>query len=158
MKYILRAAAYFLKMTVILVIIIFALAKLKFVNADLGTMFVNGYDSLWQIALILAAFSAVYPKLGYSRREARALGDPSLSEPALRDVMESHGYKLSEETPEGVRVYVYRSVFKRALAVWEDGISVKRTLAGYEFEGSTKIVVRLVSALEYKLRENGEDA
>lgn len=152
MKYILRAAAYFLKMTVILVIIIFALAKLKFVNADLGTMFVNGYDSLWQIAAILAVFSAIYPKMGYSRREARALGDPAGAEPALKEVMENHGYKFDSEDPENGMLFVKRSPLQRALAIWEDGVTVKKTLAGYEFEGSTKIIVRLVSALEYKLR------
>ena len=58
MKYIIRALKYFCYLIVLLAVIILALVLTGFVEADLSKMFVNGYDSLWQIALIMLFFAA----------------------------------------------------------------------------------------------------
>ncbi|MBR4808789.1 MAG: hypothetical protein IK031_00735, partial [Bacteroidales bacterium] len=68
MKYLIRAVKYFVQLTVILSLIIAILIVAKVVDSDISKIFVNGYDSLWQIALMMAAFAAIYPSFGYGRR------------------------------------------------------------------------------------------
>ena len=59
MRYIVRAVKYFFQLMVILALIIAILVVAKVVDADISKIFVNGYDSLWQIALMMAAFAAI---------------------------------------------------------------------------------------------------
>ena len=70
MKYIIRSIKYFIQLMVILALIIAVLIVAKVVDSDISKIFVNGYDSLWQIALMMAAFAAIYPRFGYSKRQA----------------------------------------------------------------------------------------
>ena len=156
MKYLIRALKYFVYLTIILVLIILILVKLKLANADLSQMFVNGYDSLWQIALIIAAFSAVYPKFGFSSRPARLAGSDSEIRPGVMEVMDEHGYKLEMEE-DGRMSFVKRAPFSRAMKMWEDRITLSRTIDGYSVEGLTKDIVRIISALEYRYRNPEED-
>ena len=76
MKYIIRALKYFCYLVVLLAVIILALVLTGFVEADLSKMFVNGYDSLWQIALIMLFFALLYPRFGFSKRTAHLYGSP----------------------------------------------------------------------------------
>ena len=62
MKYLIRSLKYYCYLIILLALIILALVLTGFVEADLSKMFVNGYDSLWQIALVMLAFAALYPR------------------------------------------------------------------------------------------------
>ena len=75
MKYVLRALKYFLSMTVLLAVVLALLAAFHLVEADIDKMFVSGMKSVWQIALILAVISAIYPKFGYGTRKAHINAD-----------------------------------------------------------------------------------
>lgn len=157
MRYIVRALKQFLYLTVILSLLIFILVKAGFVEADLSKMFVNGYDSLWQIALIIAVFAAVYPRLGYSSREARLYGSDEEVSSRVREVMEDKGYRLEEDKGETI-TFIKRAPLARAVKMWEDRITLTRSVSGYSVEGLTKDVVRICSALEYRFSLPGEDA
>ena len=74
MKYFVRAVKYFIYLLVILSLVIAILVVSGLVDGDLSTMFVNGYDSYWQIALIAAALAALYPRMGYCTRTAHVYG------------------------------------------------------------------------------------
>lgn len=156
MKYLVRSLKYFVYLTIILVLIILILVKLRLANSDLSEMFVNGYDSLWQIALIIAAFSAVYPKFGFSSRNARLAGSDAEIRPGVTEVMEDHGYRLEKEE-EGKMSFIKRAPLSRALKMWEDRITLIRTIDGYSVEGLTKDIVRIISALEYRYRNTESD-
>lgn len=147
MRYIVRAIKYFFTLAIVLCLIVLVMVKLKLVNGDINTMFIHGYDSLWQMALIVAAFAAVYPAVGYGKRSVAAPGSDEEIRPVLDDVMEIHGYRIEKEDQEMVR-FVKRSTAVRAMKMWEDVIRVSRKIDGYEFEGRTKDVVRVVSAFE----------
>lgn len=157
MKYLVRALKQFVYLTVILTLLILVLVKAGFVEADLSVMFVNGYDSFWQIGLMIAAFALIYPRIGYSVREARVYGPDEKLVPGLREVMEDRGYRLSDKTGETLR-FVKRAPLSRMVKMWEDTITVTRIPSGFSVEGLTKDVVRVVSALEYKFRLPEEDA
>lgn len=147
MKYFVRAVKYFFYLLVILALVIAILVVSGLVDGDLSTMFVNGYDSYWQIALIAAALAALYPRMGYCTRTAHVYGEPSDAKARLDKVMELHGYKL-EKSEDQTFCYIKRSPLSRALKMWEDRLTCIVTAAGVEIEGSTKDVVRIISGLE----------
>lgn len=131
---------------VILSLIIAILIVAKVVDSDISKIFVNGYDSLWQIALLMAVFAAIYPRFGYAKRQAIVPGSDEETAPVLERVMAAHGYE-KENRADGVLAYRKRSVGDRLLRLWEDRITVTRFVSGYELEGSNKDVIRLINAL-----------
>lgn len=150
MKYLVRSVKYFFYLLIILTIILFALTKLGMVEADIEMMFRNGYDSLWQIALMLLVFAALYPKWGYSRKEIKALGSPEEVVPAVKSYMDDRGYKLASEA-DGVMKFVLRSPIVRAVKMCEDTITIEKTLAGFEIEGLSRDIFRIASGIEARL-------
>ena len=150
MRYFIRSVKYFVQLMVILALIIAILIVAKVVDSDISKIFVNGYDSLWQIALLMAAFAAIYPRLGYARREALVPGSDEETGPLLHQVMYAHGYAEESSADPQVRIYRKRAVADRLTRLWEDRISVRRCATGYELEGINKDVVRLCNALRDK--------
>ena len=146
MRYFIRAAKYFVQLLVILTLIIAALMVAKIVDTDISKLFVNGYDSLWQIALLMAAFAAMYPRLGYARREAVLPGADDEVYPVLDRVMTAHGY-VRESRSDGRLCYRKSSFGARLSRLWEDRITVDRIATGFGLEGYNRDVVRLVNAL-----------
>ena len=146
MRYFVRAIKYFVQLMVILSLIIAILIVAKVVDSDISKIFVNGWDSLWQIALMMAAFAAIYPKIGYVRRQALVPGPDEDVLPLLDRVMEAHG-DGKEQRPDGSLCYRKRSAGDRLMRIWEDRISVSRVATGFELEGLGRDVVRLINAL-----------
>lgn len=147
MKYIVRSLKYFCYLVVLLVIIILALVLTGFVEADLSKMFINGYDSLWQIALVMFVFALIYPRFGFSKRTAHLYGSPEELRPDIMKVMEDLGYRLESEA-DGTFSFLRRSGLSRALKMWEDRITISPSGAGLEIEGLTRDLSRIVSGLE----------
>ena len=152
MKYLIRAARYFLYLLIILILIITALVAFKVVESDFSKMFVNGYDSLWQIALIMAVLALVYPRFGFSSRSVKIPGSNEEIIPDVCKVMEDHGYKLTLQDSEGNLKFRKRAPLVRMLKMGEDTLTFTRTGTGYEVEGITKDLVRIVSSLDYRYR------
>lgn len=147
MKYIIRSLKYFCYLVIILALILVALVLTGFVEADLSKMFIHGYDSLWQMALIMLAFALIYPRFGFSKRLARISGSPEELRPDILRVMEVLGYRLESEK-EGTFCFRRRSGLSRALKMWEDRITVSPSAGGFEVEGLTRDLTRVVSALD----------
>lgn len=147
MKYIIRSIKYFFYLMIVLCLILAIMVAAGFVDSNVSNMFVNGYDSLWQIALIMAVFALIYPRFGYTSRTAHIYGSAEQAESTLARVMDIHEYKL-KSNEEGQRCYIKRSPIARAFRMWEDRIVVSPTPGGFEVEGSSKDVVRIVSGLE----------
>lgn len=146
MKYLVRAVKYYLYLVIILALMIFVLMKLNLVNADIDTLFVNGRDSLWQIALLMAVFAAIYPRFGYTRRQLRMYGPYEELRPAVTGYMEARGYRLEKEDGENLS-FVKRSPLARALKMFEDRVRFSRNLEGFELEGISKEVIAIAARL-----------
>lgn len=147
MKYLVRAIKYFFKLLVILALILVILVALKFVEADITKMFVNGYDSLWQIAALMALFAAIYPRFGYVTRTIPVPGSPEETLPVLKKAMDARGYVLQKQDGES-RVFVKRSKLDRILKMYEDTITVTPAITGYELEGAGRDVARAAATIE----------
>ena len=153
MKYLVRVLKYFVFITVVMALILFALSQLGIVEKDVNAMFRNGWDSLWQIGLMFLAVSAVYPRVGFCRRGARIPGTYEEIRPGLVRYMAERGYEI--ETEEGENLTFRRKGFFARLGklLFEDRITFERDRAGYYIEGRTKDVVRIVSGLEHIFRD-----
>ncbi len=153
MKYIVRAVKYFIYLIVVLTLIISILMLAGLVERDISKIFINGYDSLWQIGLLMAVFALIYPRFGFSTRTAHFYGTPEEADEVLRNVMNLHDYRLEKEE-DGTKCYIKRSPVSRLLKMYEDRITVTHTAAGLEMEGLTKDMVRIASGVEASNRED----
>ncbi|MCR4860392.1 MAG: hypothetical protein K5910_06995 [Bacteroidales bacterium] len=149
MKYIIRSLKYFLYLIILLTLIVLILVLTGFVEADLSKIFVSGYDSLWQIAIIFFVMALIYPRFGFSERTVHLYGSPEEVRPDVVKAMERIGYVLETERPEdGSWSFRRRSGLSRALKMWEDRITVSPSGKGLVAEGLTRDLSRVVSAIE----------
>lgn len=153
MKYILRVLKYFVFITLVMALILLVLSLLGVVGKDVDAMFRNGWNSLWQIALMFLVVSAVYPRFGFCKRGAIIPGTYEEIRPGLVRYMAEHGYEIEKE--EGENLSFRRKGFLARLTklLFEDRITFERDRAGYYIEGRTKDVVRIASGLEHIFRE-----
>lgn len=152
MRYFIRAVKQFIYTAVVFIVVIGLLYALKIVNApDIPSLFRNGYRSLLDIALFLAAISAIYPKFGYMSRNVivkKEIEDDA--ENIINTVFESFGYIKTESTEKG---YVFRpkSAIARFLGMFEDRITVTHIRNGISLEGRRRDLARILSRIEYRL-------
>ena len=80
MRYIIRALKYFIQISFIFAAIIGVLMLAGWVSTDINIAIRGGWRSVGYIALIFAAFSCLYPRLGYTRRivEVPEFGDAAV--------------------------------------------------------------------------------
>lgn len=151
MKYFIRALKYYLYLCLILVLVIAIIFLLK-LNGEstLKGLFVNGYDSLWQMALILLVFAASYPRFGYGKRHIIFDGPAADARPTIDKCMNAAGYVLVKEDGEDM-VWRKASIYARITRMLEDSVTFTRTLTGYEMEGLTREIVRLDTRLTQSL-------
>lgn len=146
-RYLLRSLKYFLKLALLLILILAVLAAAKMVPSKIDGMFVNGYDSVWQIALILAALSLLYPKFGYGRRSVFFPGDPSEVEAKTVKAMALRGFIPERKGADSLE-FRTSSTYMRILRLGEDRISFEKTATGFDIEGKVKDIARVAAFLE----------
>lgn len=157
MKYLLRSIKYFIMISLLLGAILATLVLLDLSAGDPSEMFRNGWTSVWQIALLFAVFSAIYPKFGYTDREVGIPGEFAEIRDGIVEYMEARGFRLESEEGENMS-FRLRSKVNALAKMYEDRVTMTRILGGYSLEGITKEVNRLASGLEYKFkREPFED-
>ena len=89
MRYLVRALKYFVYLSIMLVLFIVVLCLLGVIPSDIDLIFINGTKSLPQMALIVAVFAAIYPKVGFTTRNVRMVGEASETEGELTKFMNS---------------------------------------------------------------------
>ncbi len=146
MKYIIRALKYFVHLTILLALLIAILVLIGLVPKDINRIFINGTESIWQMALIVAIFAVVYPRIGYTTRNVYIKGSNEEIEPRLDGFMRSRRYVLVKKTEDKL-LYRKASVLERIFKMGEDTVTFTRVINGYSLEGSTKDVVRLDTGL-----------
>lgn len=155
MKYIIRAIKYYIYLAVVLALVILVLSLLGIASKDPSEIFRNGYDSYWQIAAMMAVFALVYPRFGFTRRLASLPGATEEIRPEVIEYMHRRGYILESQDGDNLTFRVERPLL-RVTRMFEDRVTMTRIFAGYEVEGLTKDVARIVSGLEYIFRNPDE--
>lgn len=151
MKYLIRSIKYFIYFSVLLVVVMAVMVAIGAVDADIEMMFRHGYESLWQIALMLVLIAVTYPFFGFIKKETVVPGEYSEIRQGVIDFMEDRGYTLKGEDGENM-VFSQRNVVNRFFRMFEDNITLTRSITGFTMEGLRKDVVRLSYGMEYRFR------
>lgn len=139
---------------VFLAVILLLLILFGAADWDFSTLFRDGKDSLWKIAVLFAAFAAVYPKIGYTTRTvATQAGEKEVMDTA-RTYMKQLGYVLEKESQDTMS-FRQESVTARLSRMYEDRITFKAGDGKVCVDGLRKDVVRICGGLEFRI--NTED-
>ncbi len=157
MRYLIRSLKYFVWFVVILCITMGIMVALGVVEADPNLMFRDGMKSVWQIAGLFLVIAVVYPIAGFRKINAVVPGEYNEVRDKVVSFMESKGYYL--ETEEGeIMTFRLRSKVGAFLKMNEDRVTFVKEPGGFVVEGLRKVTIRLVSGLEYKFRDEGNDS
>jgi len=156
MTHLRRAIKYFLQTTIFCAAIIGALMLAGMVKTNISGAFIYGWKSVWIILGIFALFSLIYPFFGYQKRMIHVNGDPALAKDGIVEALRGRGYVLESDT-DGVLKFHLSAPLNRAFRFWEDTITLTPVLGGWEAEGLSRDLVRVVSSVEYYFRNHGND-
>ncbi len=151
MKYFIRAVKYFIYFILLFVAIMAILIMTGAAEGDISTMFRGGYSALWKIAVIFAVISAVYPSVGFIRKEALIPGSWEEDKDIIREFMEGRGYVLESEDT-GTMSFRKQGI-SRFTRMYEDRIILTAKIGGVEMEGMRKDIIRLATGLESRFRK-----
>jgi hypothetical protein len=156
MTYLRRAIKYFIQTCLLLTIIIGILMLSGMVSKDISVAFSHGWTSVWWILAIFAVMALAYPFFGYQKRTIRVNGDPAQARDGIVEALKIRGYVL-ESDADGVLKFHLSSPVNRAFRFWEDTITLAPILGGWEAEGLSRDLVRVVSSIEHYFRNRGND-
>ena len=156
MTYLRRVFKYFIQICLLFGLIIGVLMLSGMVSKDVSVAFQHGWTSVWWILGLFAVMFFAYPFFGYQKRKVRVDGDPALSRDGIVEALKIRGYALDSEK-DGTLSFKLASPVNRAFRMWEDRITLTPVLGGFEAEGLSRDLVRVVSSIEYYFREKGND-
>ena len=116
LKYLTRAAKYFVWFSVILALTLTIMAKAGLVEASLDSMFRDGAKAIWQIAALFLVLSLTYPLTGFAKKELYTNGEYPEIRNKIVSFMESKGYCLEKEEGENLS-FRLRSKAKRLFKI-----------------------------------------
>lgn len=153
MRYIVRALKYFVQVFLIFTVILAVLMLAGAISTDINTVFTGGWKSVGWIAVMFAAVSLLYPRFGYAGRGLALPGEYRELKPGIAEYMQARGYVAEHEEDENLS-FRLASGFGRLSRMYEDRITFTRELGGFRVEGPNKDVVRIISGLSMKFRNN----
>ena len=156
MTYLRRAIKYFIQTCLLLAIIIGILMLSGMVSRDITVAFTHGWTSVWWILAIFAVMALVYPFFGYQKRKIHVNGDPALAQNGIVEALKIRGYVLGSDA-DGVLKFHLSSPVNRAFRFWEDTVTRTPILGGWEAEGLSRDLVRVVSSIEHYFRNREND-
>lgn len=147
MKYIVRALKYFIYFSFLTTVIITILILIGAVEGNIDAIFEGGYEAIWKIAVFFAIVSAIYPKLGFIRRDVTVEKDWDCVCGEVLDFFKERRYEVESQTPDAI-TFRAKGLAGKLSKMYEDRITLTRTAGGFELEGLRKDVLRLASGLE----------
>ena len=150
MKYLIRSVKYFIYFSVICALMITVLVLIGAVEGNVNAIFDEGYKSIIKIAVFFLLVAAVYPKLGFITREITT--DKSWNEirESVVNYMTAHRYEIESESQEVV-TFRLKGPVGRLTKMYEDRITLTRTMTGWGLEGLRKDAFKLASGIENRL-------
>lgn len=155
MKYLVRSVKYFFYFAFITTAIVLALVLVGAVEGDINSIFEGGYSALWKIAVFFALVAAIYPKVGFIKREIPVNREWDEIRDEVVEYLRDRRYV--PETEEAGRItFRFKDVTGKISKMYEDRLTLTRTPSGYVLEGLRKDVLRLAAGLEHRLYPHNE--
>lgn len=139
---------------VFLAVILLLLILFGAADWDFSTLFRDGKDSLWKIALLFAAVAAVYPKIGFTARTFTSQAEEKEIIGTATAYMKQLGYVM-EKDEHGSMSFRQENFAPRLSRMFEDRITITVADGTVAVEGLRKDVVRICGGLEFRI--NTED-
>lgn len=156
MRYFIRAVKYFFYFAILTSAILAALVLIGAAEYDgIDSLFADGYDSLWKIAIFFAVIAAVYPKVGFIRRQASVQGGWEEIREGVTGFMNDRGYVLESEGNDRA-TYRCRGIGGRISRMMEDRVTVTPGDGCLYVEGLRKDVMRLAAGIEHRFMPETE--
>lgn len=156
MKYFIRSVKYFIYFCAILAIMIGTLILIGAAEANIETLFRGGYDALWKIAVLFTVISAIYPKVGFIRREASVPGSWDDIKGDIRRYMEDNHYDFEKEDA-GSMSFRHKGFASRLSRMFEDRIVITPAFGGVTVDGPRKDAIRVATGIEYRMEKSESD-
>ncbi|MBQ8421693.1 MAG: hypothetical protein IJX11_05480 [Bacteroidales bacterium] len=156
MKYFVRAVKYFFYFVILMCLILAALVLIGAAEYNgIDSLFADGYNSLWKIAVFFAVIAAVYPKVGFIKRDAFVQGEWNDIRSGVASFMNERGYELESEGADAV-TFRFRGIAGRLSRMYEDRVTITREPEKLCLEGLRKDVMRLAAGLENRFSPEQE--
>lgn len=139
MKYFIRSVKYFFYFAILTTLIILALILIGAVEGSIDSIFEDGYNSLWKIALFFALIAAAYPKFGFVKRQLETSCDWDTVKERAEAYFSEKPFKAVSKTADSV-TFRRRDPLGRLVKMYEDHITLSRTEEGIYMEGLRKDV------------------
>ncbi|MBR5199378.1 MAG: hypothetical protein IKW20_06065 [Bacteroidales bacterium] len=153
MQYFIRAVKYFFYFAILTTLILLALVLIGAVEGNVETMFRDGYNAIWKMAIFFVLVAAVYPKFGFISRRLYIDGDWDTLRSTAITYMTERRYILVSESSDAV-TFRCKDLTSRISKMYEDTVVLKKTEDGYVLEGLRKDVIRLAAGLEHRLTQH----
>lgn len=156
MKYFIRSLKYFVSFVIFFAAVLLALILFGAADWDLNSIFREGADALWKIALLFAAVAAFYPKIGFISRQLALNGGKAADRSVISEYMGQLGYV--KETDAGDRMtFRMEKTSGRLARMFEDRITITfSTEDGVAIDGLRKDVARIAGSLEFRFNSESE--
>ncbi len=153
MRYIIRAVKYLVYFAIFFFIIVAIVMLTDKSGASFKDMFKP--DSLWEIAIIFAVVSLLYPLLGFKKSKIFLNSDTAKYRHAIDMVLENAGFILASEEGDILKFHYGKSI-GRFTRMYEDTVTINLSENPITVEGLRKDTVRIQNALDYAFREIDE--
>ena len=157
MRYLIRSLKYLVYFAIIfflIVGIVYLFSAQKMAGISFVGLFKEG--SLPKIALFFVAVAAIYPKLSFYKKPLALDGDFTKYAEMVDDVMKKLDYVPEKQEP-GCVTYIKDSAYARLTRMYEDRVTFYTSDMPVQVEGYRKDLLRIVSALNYRLRQERRD-
>lgn len=154
MKYFIRAAKYLIYFAVlfsIIVLIVFYTSS-KPEGITVFDLFKEG--SGYKILGFFIVFSAVYPLLGFSRKQIY-VSNFAEKEKEIIELLQNGNYIIETQTPTSL-TFRLRNKFLRLMRMYEDRITIDFSENPVIIEGFRKDVLRFSRGIEYICQKENE--
>lgn len=152
MKYLVRAVKYLLYFVLFFAIIVLILFLLQGKKQGLAITDMFEEGSFPKLIGFFVLVAAIYPALGFKKRELHLNGHFSQYVKLVDDVMTNMGYIKESDSAEKVTYRIAKTSQKMS-RMFEDRITFNITEETVMLEGYSKDLVRVIGNIEYRIRE-----
>ncbi len=151
-KHIIRSVKYFFYIAVFFCLVVCILFYMSEVPEG-STVFDLFKEGAWaKILAFFVAFAAVYPFVGYQKKEIYTNENLATHKKEIIELFENANFVLKEETPTSM-TFILRNKFLRFIRTYEDAIVIDYSEIPATISGLRKDTLRFSRSIEYMMRE-----
>lgn len=150
MKYFIRSIKYFIYFSLICTLMICILIVIDAAEGNVQTLFKDGYKSIMQIGFFFILVAAIYPLLGFIKKNTYLTAPWKEIRNKVVRYMHEKRYEIEEESETKITFRI-RGVVSKTIKMYEDRITLSKEGDHWIMEGLRKDVMRISSGLEYYL-------